>query len=112
MTATDTPLTVTNGEWCFYCPPGRELVCGQIFDNEFGFRVAVRFLDSTKLISLSVEGARQVVVTMREDADNKDAQALAGALDRIADQCDRLNAGWAAIGRPPDGFDSQVAGRA
>lgn len=111
--ANDTPIRLCRNHWCIGAPAGREVTAGHAFDDRLGYRVVVKFSDSNRLNSLSVEAARAVVETLRDQrGGNEDALFLASQIDREADCCARLNAGWAAIGRPSGGFDSQVHGRA
>ena len=128
----DTPVhTAGGGLWFLSSPAGREIVVGQVFvpatrkegrsvhrnvdrnDENGGYRVTLKFANSSSWNSLSVEAARSVVRTVREQSvPNADAIALAAAIERWADCCERLNAGWASMGRPSGGFDSQVHGNA
>jgi hypothetical protein len=111
---TDTPIRIIgDGQWCISAPAGRGIGTGQAFDEIRGYRVTLRFADSSNWNSLSVEAARSVVRTMREqDVRNTDAIDLATDIERWADYCERLNAGWMLIGSPPGGFDTLAHGNA
>ncbi|WP_439398501.1 hypothetical protein ACRQ5Q_14540 [Bradyrhizobium sp. PMVTL-01] len=113
ITATDTPIVVRGDNWCITAPAGRDIECGQEFDGNEGYRVVVRFTDSTMRNSLSVDGARLISATLREQAvGNEDALHLADQLDLMANACATLNAGWFAVGKPFGGFDSLAHGSA
>lgn len=111
---TDTPIhTAGNGRWWLSSPAGREVAAGHIFDENGGYRVILKFLDSSNWNSLSVEAARSVVRTVREQhVQNADAIALAADIERWADYCERLNAGWVLMGSPSGGFEVLAHGNA
>jgi hypothetical protein len=49
-----------------------------------------------------------VTRTLREQpVRNVDAMVLAAEIERWADCCERLNMGWAILGRPSGGFDAR-----
>ena len=104
----DTPIhTDRLGRWCISSPAGREIAAGQVFDKNGGYRVSLKFSDSSNWNSLSVRAARTVVADMRKQrVRNADAIALADDIERWADYCERLNAGWVLMGSPPGGFDA------
>ena len=111
---TDTPIhTDGSGRWWISSPAGRETAVGQAFDENRGYLVTLKFTDSRNWNSLSVDAARTAVRTVREQLDrNADARAVADAIERWAESCERLNEGWRSMGRPSGGFDTQVHGHA
>jgi hypothetical protein len=110
----DTPIyAASNGGWTISSPAGRVIATGHVFDENRGYRVTLKFLDSSNWNSLSVEAARSVVRTLREQRiHNADAAALAAEIEQWADCCGRLNAGWVLMGSPSGGFDALAHGRA
>lgn len=113
ITANDTPIAANGNDWTVIAPAGRDIVCGQEFDGNEGYRVVVKFADSFKQNSLSIDSARFIAAALREQAfDNEDALHLAHQLELMAGECVKLNAGWIAVGKPFGGFDSLVHGSA
>jgi hypothetical protein len=110
----DTPIhTDSRGRWRISSPAGREIAAGHVFDEGRGYRVTLKYSDSSNWNSLSVEAARTVVADMRgQNVRNADAVALAAEIERWAGHCERLNAGWAFMGSPPGGFDTMAHGSA
>lgn len=111
---TDTPIHKDGkGRWHISSPAGREVSAGHAFEKTGGYRVTLKFSDSARWNSLSVEAARAVVADMRaQRVRNADAIALAADIERWANYCERLNAGWMSLGSPPGGFDARVLGSA
>jgi hypothetical protein len=97
-----------DGRWFLSSPAGRKIVAGYVFDERRGYRVTLKFTDSDRWNSLSVHAARVVAKTLRA-VKNRDARALGVEIARWADQCERLNSGWAQLGSPPGGFDNPRA---
>ncbi|SHG87544.1 hypothetical protein [Bradyrhizobium erythrophlei] len=111
---TNTPIhTDGDGRWCISSPAGREIAVGHAFDENRGYRVTLKFSDSAGWNSLSVEAARVVVADMRgQNVRNRDAIVLAADIERWANHCERLNAGWLFMGSPAGGFDALAHGSA
>jgi hypothetical protein len=110
----DTPMYAdSRGDCHFMFPAGREIVVGRVFNGNRGYRVTLKFSDSSKANSLSAETAKALAADMRgQGASNADAIALADEIGRWADSCERLNAGWVLMGSPAGGFDALAHGNA
>jgi hypothetical protein len=114
LNRTDTPIhTARGGRWFISSPAGRAIATGYIFDEERLYRVSLKFADSNRWNSLSVESARSVVRSMREQKTlNADALALADEIERWARCCERMNEGLALMGNPRGGFEAVTHGHA
>lgn len=109
----DTPVRWGEKGWIVHVEEGQTLVCGRGFDELRGYRVVLKFATSKNLSSLSSDAARAVAKAFRTCGKGSDDElAMAAMIEEQAAFCERLNAGWEALGRPSEGFDGQVSGHA
>ncbi|UGY15240.1 hypothetical protein HAP48_0043065 [Bradyrhizobium septentrionale] len=109
----EAPIKWGDAGWVIHIEPGQELVCGRVFDELRGYCVVLKFSTSRKWNALTTDAARSIAKAFRADGKGSDdALAMAGLIEEQIEFCERLNAGWEALGRPSGGYDGQVSGHA
>ena len=108
--ATDVPFVIDDNHWSIVIGAGRGLWCGQVFDEEYGYSVALGFNDSAAYNIISAQMSRWLCGALRKGSDsNPDAVVIADHIKSMADDCERLNEIWVSAGKPAGGFENQPA---
>lgn len=110
--SSDVPLVEVDGQWRFRCPPKSILVCGTHFDSEHGYCVAIAFGGSSRANYVTSGYAHAVAEQLRDAEDGDGVVAFADRLDLLADEMAFQNIIWEIAGRPADGIDDTMVGRA
>lgn len=102
----------STGNWALFLIKNMALEWGHRFDAGIGYRVFIKFGESQMINAFPAGECRRVATMISNNETNEDILNIGIVMKRLADEVEKLNKQWAALGAPDQPLDQMEGGRA